>query len=121
MNDILRSIDTAAYNGSIPQELRRNDKVLYRLYFRYMSILYKGFSAGMDKEFLRNSKEDFLKDLKLCELYMKGAFKTIREQNKLNAALLNCGKNADNCIFCKAVSGIIGAVPDADEPDIPYP
>ena len=121
MNDILRSIDTAAYNGSIPQELRRNDKVLYRLYFRYMSILYKGFSSGMDKEFLMDSKKDFLKDLLLCELYMKGAFKTIREQNKLNAALLNCGKNADNCIFCKAVSGIIGAVSDADEPDIPYP
>lgn len=121
MNDILKLIDAAAYNGSIPQEITRNDKVLYRLYFRYMSILYKGFSVGMDKDLLCSSKEDFLKDLKLCELYMKGAFKTIREQNKLNAALLNCGKNSDNCIFCKAVSGIIGAVPDADEPDIPYP
>lgn len=120
MNRITELLDRAAYNSpdTVPQEFQRNDKVLYRLYFRFMVCLYRLHSAGADKDELSKSKSDFLKDFEYCEMLFKSALKSCREQNRLNFALIECRKNADNCLKCRAVSGILGAPASVDEPDI---
>lgn len=120
MNKITELLDRTAYNSpdTVPQEIGRNDKVLYRLYFRFMACLYRLHSEGADKSELSKFKEDFSKDFEYCEMLFKSALKSCREQNRLNFALIECRKNADNCPKCKAVSGILGAPAAVDEPDI---
>lgn len=120
MNNITTLLDKAAYNApdSIPQEISRNDKVLYRLYFCFMICLYKLHSAGTDKDELSKFKSDFITDFEYCEMLFKSALKSCREQNWLNAALLKCGKNADSCSKCKAVSSVLGSKTAADEPNL---
>ena len=120
MNKITKLLDRAAYNApdNILQDFRRNDKVLYRLYFRFMVCLYRLYSASADKDELSKFKADFLNDFEYCEMLFKSALKTCREQNRLNSALIDCRKNADSCSCCKAVSEIIGTPTAADEPDI---
>ncbi len=120
MNNITTLLDKAAYNApdSIPQEISHNDKVLYRLYFRFMVCLYRLHQAGADKEKLSKFKSDFLTDFEYCEMLFKSSLKSCREQNRLNAALIECGKNADSCQKCKDVSSVLGASTAADEPDL---
>ncbi len=120
MNDITAFLDKAAYNSpnAVPQDIQRNDKVLYRLYYRYMCLIYRSFKANGDTGELKKLKADFLKDFELCEVFFKSALKSCREQNRFNAALIECKKNSDNCLCCKAVSEIIGAPTAVNEPDI---
>ncbi len=120
MNRITELLDKAAYNSpdAVPQEFQRNDKALWRLYFRFMTCLYRLHAAGVDKGELSKFKVDFLKDLECCEILFNSALKSCREQNRLNAALIDCRKNADTCPECRAVSEIIGAPTAVNEPDI---
>lgn len=120
MNKITELLDRSAYNApdNIPQDFRRNDKVLYRLYFRFMVCLYRLHAAGAAKDELSKFKADFLNDFEYCEMLFKSALKSCREQNRLNAALMECEKNAGNCPKCRTVSGILGKPTAADEPDI---
>lgn len=117
---ITELLDKAAYNApdSVPQEFQRNDKALWRLYFRFMACLYRLHSEGADKSELSKFKEDFSKDFEYCEILFNSALKSCREQNRLNAALIDCRKNADVCPKCRAVSEIIGAPTAVNEPDI---
>lgn len=120
MNNIMMFLDKSAYNSpdNIPQEFQRNDKVFYRLYFRFMVCLYRLYSAGVNKDILVKFKEDFANDFENCEVLFKSALKSCREQNRLNFALMECRKNADDCPKCKAVSEILGKPTAENEPDI---
>ncbi len=120
MNNITAFLDKAAYNSpnAVPQDIQRNDKVLYRLYYRYMCLIYRSFKANGDTGELKKLKANFIKDFELCEALFKSALKSCREQNRLNAALIECRKNSDNCPCCKVVSEIIGAPTAANEPNI---
>ena len=120
MSKITELLDKAAYNSpdTVPQDLQRNDKTLYRLYFRFMACLYRLHAAGADKDELSKFKADFSNDFKYCEMLLKSALKSCREQNRLNAAIIDCRKNAGNCSCCKAVSEIIGTPTAAEEPDV---
>lgn len=120
MNKITELLDKSAYNSpdTVPQGFQRNDKTLYRLYFRFMVCLYKLHSAGTDKDELSKFKADFSNDFEYCEMLFKSALKSCREQSRLNATIIDCRKNAGNCSRCKAVSEVIGTPTAAEETDI---
>lgn len=105
-------IDGAAYKSpfEIPREIAgsSSEKSLARLYFRFMCVLYELYKNGAAEEKMKTLKREFETDLGTCFLLSIAAMKSVREQNKLNFALYECNKNSEKCVFCKAVSSILG-------------
>lgn len=115
MNELYKDLDAAAYNkpGEIPRFIsggNGSEKVLARLYFRFMCVVYRLYKTGISEAKLKEIKREFLTDFASCEVLFKSALKSVREQNKLNFALYECNKNSDNCVYCKAVSMVLGNV-----------
>lgn len=120
MNELYKNLDAAAYNkpSEIPREIsggNSSEKVLARLYFRFMCTVYRLYKTGMSEDELKKIKQEFQTDLGSCEVLFKAALKSVREQNKLNFALYECNKNSENCACCKAVSRVLGSATTSDE------
>lgn len=120
MNELYKNLDAAAYNkpSEIPREISEgndSEKVLARLYFRFMCVVYKLYKAGISEEELKKIKQEFQIDFDSCEVLFKAALKSVREQNKLNFALYECSKNSKNCTYCKAASRVLGSVTTSNE------
>lgn len=118
--NLLKKLDAAAYSGRgiMPPEIRRNDRSPYRVYFRFMCVLYMLHDNGiLDVETLKNIKSAFVQDLEIYTLMFNAAAQSAREFRRLDAAVIACNKNADNCEFCR---GIYNAKmpPQENEPDI---
>lgn len=123
-SDMLRYLDQHAYNWPevIPSEIMRADKAPYRVYYRFMCMVYLMHRNGvLDTDSLKNIKSEFTKDFMLYNLYCEGAVKSAREFQKLDAALIDCRKNGNTCEFCRNVSAIHGAESTANEPDLIIP
>ncbi len=120
-NNLLKRLDEYAYNRPdvLPAEIKRADKAAYRVYYHFIKIIYFVYKKGiLSSDELKKIKADFLNDFLLYELYVKAAIKPIREFQKLDAALIECRKNRDKCVFCKGVSEIYGAETRENELDI---
>jgi hypothetical protein len=118
--NLLKQLDAAAYSHPdiMPPEILRNDRSPYRVYFRFMCALYMLHNQGvLDVETLKNIKSAFLQDLEIYTLMFNAAAQSAREFQRLDAAVIACNKNADNCEFCR---GIYNAKmpPQENEPDI---
>lgn len=119
-NELLKNLDAAAYSHPdiMPPEILRNDRAYYRIYFRYMAALYMMHDYGvMDIESLKNLKSAFMRDFGTYSLMFNAAAQSAREFRRLDATVIACNKNADNCEFCR---GIYNAKmpPQENEPDI---
>lgn len=118
--NLLKKLDAAAYSDPerMPNEIRRNDRAYYRIYFRYMAALYMMHDNDvLDVGTLKNIKSAFMQDLEIYSLMFNAAAQSAREFRRLDAAVIACNKNADNCEFCR---GIYNAKmpPQENEPDI---
>ena len=123
-DDMLSYLDKAAYNrpNEIPPVIGRNDQAVYRVYFRFMCIVYKLYGAGvMSADELKRIKADFLSDFLIYRMFFNINAKGTREVNRISSALNDCRKNSEVCPKCKAVSHIWGAVTRSDEADIIIP
>ena len=119
-NELLKKLDAAAYSHPdiMPPEIMRNDKAYYRIYFRYMAALYMLYGNGvLDVETLKNLKTAFMQDFRIYSLLHSAAAEAAQMFQRLDAAIIACNKNRDNCECC---AGIYNArtVHPADEPDI---
>ena len=118
--ELLGRLDAAAYGcpASIPREIMRNDRSPYRVYFRFMCALYMLHNHGvLDIGTLKNIKSAFMRDFETYTLMQNAAAQSAREFQRLDAAVIACNKNKDNCEFCR---GIYNArmPPQENEPDI---
>ena len=118
--NLLKKLDAAAYSGRgiMPPEILRNDRSPYRIYWRFMCVLYMLHDNGvLDVGALKNIKSAFMQDLEIYTLMFNAAAQSAREFRRLDAAVIACNKNADNCEFCR---GIYNAKmpPQENEPDI---
>ena len=123
-DDMLSYLDKAAYNRpqEIPPAIKRNDQAAYRVYFRFMCIVYKLYGAGvMSAEELKQIKSDFLEDFLIYRMFFNINAKGTREVNRISSALNDCRKNSEACPKCKAVSHIWGAATRSGEEDIIIP
>lgn len=123
-DDMLSYLDKAAYNrpNEIPPVIKRNDQAVYRVYFRFMCIVYKLYGAGvMSAEELKRIKTDFLSDFLIYRILFNINAKGTREVNRISSALNDCRKNSEACPKCKAVSHIWGAATRSGEEDIIIP
>lgn len=119
--NMLKYLDKAAYNrpDMVPSCIQRNDHTQYRIYFRFMCCAYLLYKNGiLDTDALGKIKKAFINDFMIYDILFKAMAKSEREFRKINAALIDCRKNADNCSFCKSVSEIRGSVTKQNEPDI---
>lgn len=83
--ELLERLDSAAYqNRPPPAELRRNDRVTYRMYYHFMRMLYALYRTGaLDKDRLTEEKRRYIKETEVLHVLMESAFKTIREHQGL--------------------------------------
>lgn len=118
---MLDFLDRAAYNrpDRLPEQISSSDKMLYRLYFRFMCLVYRCYRSGaLNKDELTAIKNDFTKDFQATEAIFKAAAKSVREYNRNYKAYTDCRSNGDNCEFCKAMGSIHGQETREGEPDI---
>lgn len=114
-------LEKAAYNKpqEVPVEILRNDKYHYRVYFRFMVLLYAVYKAGIyGKEELAVIKAAFIKDWQVFKVTSESNLKSCREIKLLETALHQCRKNAENCADCKNISSVFGHTSTENESDI---
>lgn len=119
-NELLKRLDISAYRAPdvIPREIMRIDKSPYRIYFRFVSLLYKLNSSGtLSVDELKIIKSAFQKDFEAYTLLSNAAAQSAREFMRLNAAVIACNKNKDNCEFCRGIYNSHMS-PAENEPDV---
>lgn len=104
--ELLKVLDNYAYNRPdiIPAEITRNDKSVYRIYFRFMGCVYMLYrNKILDKDTLANVKEQFISDLEIYNVLYRAMLQSARRREYLDNALINCNKNKDNCPACMEI------------------
>lgn len=99
MNDIYKQLDIAAFNfpDKIPEAISRgndSEHAMARIYFRFISVLYRLHKMGISEAELKTIKQGFLRDYNACCVLFQAALKSVREQNKLDFALYECYENS---------------------------
>lgn len=118
--EFMKRIDTLAWNHPevIPQEVVRNDRMQYRLYFRFMCLLYLMYRKGiMSDDELKTIKSEFTKDFERSDVLAKAAVKSARDSGRLGLIAAQCRKNTD-CEYCRKVSEIYGGISQESDEDI---
>ncbi len=107
--EVLTEIDRLAYSKRpLLPEFMRNDAVHIRMYYIFMKCVYMLNDMGYPADELKTIKLEYIQELCLYDVIAASAFKSVREQNKLDFALSECRKNSENCEFCEKISKILG-------------
>ncbi len=120
--ELLKKLDNYAYNRPdiIPAEITRNDESVYRVYFRFMCLVYMLYrNKILDADTLKDVKKQFISDLSLYNVLYRSMLEFAGQRRHLNSALIRCNKNKDNCPACMEIyRAQTTYVPDDEETNI---
>ncbi len=81
--ELLKILDNYAYNRPdiIPAEITRNDRAVYRVYFRFMCLVYMLYrNKILDKDSLKDVKKQFISDMEIYNALYRSMLEAARQR-----------------------------------------